>query len=99
MISESINIIVWGLSVVFIVLYLVTLSGRLTIYLTNLIDPSKVSDPYTIDSVNRKNRGNNGNIQPTIIAAATATVEFITAGKGKISDIKKIQNFDYSKFK
>lgn len=97
--SESINIIIWGLSVVFIVLYLVTLSGRLLIYLTNLIGPSKTSDPNTNGLVSEKSQGNSGEIHPTIIAAATATVEFITAGKGKISDIQKIQNFDYSKFK
>lgn len=97
--SESINIIIWGPSVVFIVLYLVALSGRLIIYITNLIVPAKASDANTIGSVSQKNRGNGGDIQPTIIAAAMATVEFITAGKGEISDIRKIQNFDYSKFK
>lgn len=72
-----------GIVTVFIILYLITLSGRLLISFTNRFlyprpDETKTDiAPPTISS--------------STVAAITATVEVITQGKGRIVSIEKLK--------
>ena len=89
--SESINIIIWGLLVVFLVLYLVTLVGRLLIFVTNLLDDPHANNSIPGSTPRTKVNTNNSEISAKDLAIATATVDFITAGQGIITDIKKVK--------
>jgi hypothetical protein len=92
--SENVNIILWGLLVVFLVLYLVTLVGRGLIYFTNLVEAPQINSAAPGTSLSASNKAGKPEISSKTVAAATATVDYITEGKGVITEIKKVKNAD-----
>ena len=71
-----------GMTTVFIILALVVLGGKVTILLTNKFNAEQQVQPkvgHTLSEINSSK-----------IAAITAAVEHVTMGRGRITEIKKI---------
>lgn len=78
-ISSALSLLVVGMITVFVVLALVVLVGKVLIRLVNTLateEPIKTTS-HVID--------------PKKLAAISATVEIVTAGKGKITKVERVK--------
>lgn len=81
--NESLILAATGMITVFVILGLVVVVGNLLIGFVNRFVPAPVADP---------DRPASGSLESKKIAAITAAVEFVTMGKGKITEIKKLDS-------
>lgn len=80
-INEALTLMVIGMITVFVILSLVVVLGKILILTVNKFFPEETVSQVTSFST----KGNTKKI-----AAITATVEFLTGGKGKITGIRKL---------
>ena len=79
--NEALTLMVVGMITVFVILSLVVVLGKILILLINKFFPEETVSQAPSFST----KGNTKKI-----AAITATVEFLTGGKGKITNIRKL---------
>ena len=89
----ALTILLVGMTSVFVVLSLVVLTGRVIISVTNRWAPApeKVKGKPTTSSPSSKPVSNNA------LAAISAVVDFLTAGKGQVGSVKKVDPDDLKK--
>jgi len=82
-ISNAFLLLAVGMITVFLILALVVISGNLLIRIVNKYAPEPTK------KLTRSSRSATGT-SPEVVAAITAVVETVTAGRGTIQNIKKV---------
>lgn len=78
-ISSALSLLLIGMITVFLVLFLVVVTGNLLIRLVNRFVSEELAQPSP------------ASIEPNKLAAITAAIETITQGKGKITKVEKLK--------
>ncbi len=81
-IEIGLRLLAVGMITVFVILSIVVLAAKLLIYFTNKLDIS------TTPVAQKKTK--NGSISNKKLAILTSVVSHVTAGKGKIKEIRKL---------
>jgi oxaloacetate decarboxylase gamma subunit len=79
--QEALLLLGIGMITVFVVLFLVVLTGNLLVRLTNLWEGNS-------SSPSSKPPATSDQIDPAVVAVITATVDIVTKGKGTVSHIE-----------
>lgn len=82
--QTAIVLLTVGMITIFVVLALVVLSGNILIRLVNRYFPQHAPPPQSIPFPSAGSP-----IPPNTLAAIVAAVDIVTAGKGKVSAVKK----------
>lgn len=80
--SEAVELMLTGMSTVFVILILVVVLGNLIVIFTNRL----YVEPPVGSSLNQEE---NQELSPQQLAAIVATVEALTGGKGKVASVEK----------